>query len=73
MMFFGVTCWIWIELDTLSSKDRGYLNNIFADNGYEGYSPYIAISKKGKIIGNHTGEMTKEETLTLLKESGAIK
>ena len=63
----------WIEFDSLSNKDRNYLNSIFADNGYEGYSPYIAVSKKGKVINNYTGEMEKEDTLTFLRDSGAIK
>lgn len=63
----------WIEFDTLSSKDRKYLNEIFVDNGYEGYSPYIAVSNKGKVIDNHTGELDKETTLNFLKNAGAIK
>lgn len=63
----------WIDFDSLSSKDKSYVNKIFANNGYEGYSPYIAISNEGKVINSHTGEMDKETTLTFLKEAGVIK
>lgn len=63
----------WFDYDALSSEDAEYLTNIFGEHGYDGYSPYMAVAKKGEVIANHTGEMTEEATIEFLKENEVIK
>ena len=63
----------WFDIDALSEEDSNYLYETFEHYGYSGSSPYIAISNKGKVIDNHTGEMDRESTLVFLKNAGVIK
>ena len=63
----------WFDIDDLSEEDSDYLYKMFEPYGYSGSSPYIAVSNKGKVIDNHTGELDKETTLNFLKNAGAIK
>lgn len=62
----------WINIDAISNKDKDYMYGLFEPHGYEGASPYIAISNKGKVISNHTGEMDEESTISFLKNAGVI-
>ncbi len=63
----------WFDIDDLSDEDSSTLRETFAEHGYEGSSPYIAVFKNGEVVNNHVGEMTKTATIDFLKESDIIK
>ncbi len=63
----------WFDYDALSKDDTKYITDIFSEHGYEGYSPYMAVAKKGEVIATHTGEMDENATVEFLKENKIIK
>lgn len=64
----------WFEIDTLNQEDATIVSSKYAFTEYEGASPYTVITKKGEVISQYAqGYMNKENTLSFLKNSGAVK
>ena len=63
----------WFDIDDMSEEDSAVLTGSYECTDYKGSSPYVAVTNKGTVVGQHVGGMSKEATIEFLKESGVIK
>lgn len=55
-----------IETDKLSEEDKNAYVNTYNLENYKGGYPYTFITRKGKVLTEHAGEMSLDETLEFI-------